>query len=144
MTQTAPLNIGILLGSARTNSNGNGIASWVQTHLDTLLTSTASGTTHLGKTTLLPLTTYPLPLGPLTDDFIPGSVQRIDATNITDGIREYAYLNQRDKDWSCIVQGLDGLVIVTPQYNWSIPGELKNAIDHIYPEWKGLPIASVT
>ena len=98
MTQTAPLNIGILLVSARTNSNGNSIASWVQTHLDTLLTGTASGATHLGKTTLLPLTIYPLLLGPLTDDFIPRSVQLVHATDITDGIREYAYKNQRDKD----------------------------------------------
>jgi NAD(P)H-dependent FMN reductase len=33
---------------------------------------------------------------------------------------------------------------VTPQYNWSIPASLKNALDYLYYEWKDKPAAIVT
>ncbi|MEU4291749.1 NAD(P)H-dependent oxidoreductase [Kribbella sp. NPDC026596] len=29
----------------------------------------------------------------------------------------------------------DGFVFVTPEYNYSTPGALKNAIDFLYREW---------
>lgn len=35
----------------------------------------------------------------------------------------------------------DGFVFVTPEYNHSIPGVLKNAIDHAYAEWNRKPAA---
>jgi len=31
--------------------------------------------------------------------------------------------------WADAIRAADGLLIVTPEYNWSIPGGLKNAID---------------
>jgi len=139
MPSSPSLNIGILLGSVRTNNNNNGIGQWVQHQLDALLSSEAA---QSGKTTLIPLTTYPLPLGPLYEDIIPQAV-RPESTS-EDGTRVLAYPSQRTKDFSRIIQSLDGLVIVTPQYNWSIPGELKNAIDHLFHEWADLPIATVT
>jgi len=38
----------------------------------------------------------------------------------------------------------DGFVIVTPEYNHSYPGALKNMIDHLYDEWNRKPFALVT
>ena len=38
----------------------------------------------------------------------------------------------------------DCLVMVTPEYNHSIPGVLKNALDHLYPEYDGKAFAYVT
>jgi NAD(P)H-dependent FMN reductase len=35
-------------------------------------------------------------------------------------------------------------VFVTPQYNWSIPGGLKVALDHLFYEWAGKPIVVVS
>lgn len=31
--------------------------------------------------------------------------------------------------WADAIRGADGIIIVSPEYNWSIPGGLKNAID---------------
>ncbi len=41
-----------------------------------------------------------------------------------------------------IAQG-EAFVIITPEYNWGYPGVLKNALDHIYAEWNGKPVAFV-
>lgn len=41
--------------------------------------------------------------------------------------------------WSERIDALDALVILTPQYNGSYPGNLKNAIDFLYEEWSELP-----
>lgn len=37
--------------------------------------------------------------------------------------------------WSHRIAGFDGYVFVTPEYNHSIPGVLKNAIDYLHQEW---------
>ncbi len=38
----------------------------------------------------------------------------------------------------------DGILIVTPEYNGSIPASLKNAIDVLYEEWYRKPVAFST
>lgn len=35
------------------------------------------------------------------------------------------------KAWADAIRGADGVVIVTPEYNYSVPGVLKNAIDWV-------------
>lgn len=43
-----------------------------------------------------------------------------------------------------LVKAADGIVIVTPEYNHSYPGALKNLIDHLYPEYEDKPFSFVT
>ena len=38
----------------------------------------------------------------------------------------------------------NGIIVVTPEYNGSIPGSLKNVIDLLYEEWNKKPIAFST
>jgi NAD(P)H-dependent FMN reductase len=130
MSNPAP-RIGILSGSARANNNGTGICKWVQSHLDTL-NNVDEGT--LDSTQILSLNTYPLPLGPLVDDIIPQALNK----------HSPEYPQARDRDFSKIIQSLDALIVVTPQYNWSFPGELKNCFDHLFHEWVDLPIMVIT
>jgi NAD(P)H-dependent FMN reductase len=47
------------------------------------------------------------------------------------------------KTWGARVDGLDALVVITPEYNGSYPGALKNAIDYLYAELNELPTAVV-
>jgi NAD(P)H-dependent FMN reductase len=45
------------------------------------------------------------------------------------------YSQDHTKDWSSKIAGFDGYIFVTPEYNHSTSGALKNAIDFLYKEW---------
>ena len=45
------------------------------------------------------------------------------------------YTQPHTKAWSAKIASFDGYVFVTPEYNHSIPGALKNAIDFLNREW---------
>lgn len=45
--------------------------------------------------------------------------------------------------WAERIGALDAIVIVTPQYNGSYTGALKNAVDWLYTEWTELPTVIV-
>ena len=45
------------------------------------------------------------------------------------------YAHEHTKKWGTKIASLDGYVFVTPEYNHSISGALKNAIDFVYHEW---------
>lgn len=47
------------------------------------------------------------------------------------------------KKWSERINGYDGFVFVTAEYNNGIPAPLKNAIDSVYHEWDRKPVAFV-
>lgn len=42
------------------------------------------------------------------------------------------------------VVSCDGIILVSPEYNHSYPGALKNLLDHLYPEYEGKPFSYVT
>ncbi|MDE2980552.1 MAG: NAD(P)H-dependent oxidoreductase [Gemmatimonadota bacterium] len=42
------------------------------------------------------------------------------------------------------VKAADAVVVVSPEYNGSMPGVLKNALDYIYGEWFRKPVGIVT
>jgi NAD(P)H-dependent FMN reductase len=47
----------------------------------------------------------------------------------------HPYKNEHTQKWSDKIKEADGYIFVTAEYNHSIPGALKNAIDYLYNEW---------
>jgi NAD(P)H-dependent FMN reductase len=45
------------------------------------------------------------------------------------------YTQPHTKKWAAKIASFDGFVFVTPEYNHSTSGALKNAIDFLYAEW---------
>jgi NAD(P)H-dependent FMN reductase len=46
--------------------------------------------------------------------------------------------------WAAQVGAADAVVVVTPEYNHSVPASLKQAIDLVGPEWRATPIGLVS
>jgi NAD(P)H-dependent FMN reductase len=45
------------------------------------------------------------------------------------------YTHEHTKAWSAAVSRADAFLFVTPEYNHSFPGSLKNALDYLSVEW---------
>ena len=110
--------IAIILGSTRPGRNGAAVATWV---LD--IASRRSD----AEFELVDLADFPLPH---LDEAVPPSM----------GV----YSNDHTKAWSAKIAEFDGYVFVTPEYNHSTSGVLKNALDYLYSEWNNKAAAFVS
>lgn len=131
------MKIGVLLGSSRPNGNSHGLIAWLisllspcfMEHHASLLDSSLDNIIEFAP--IYP--TAPMhPLGPVMDDTISAMVSSGD------------YLDPNVREWSKLVASCDGFLILTPQFNWGYPGDLKNAMDHLYHEWRNKPIMLMT
>jgi NAD(P)H-dependent FMN reductase len=101
--------IGIILGSTRPNRNGEQVAKWVYD---------IASQRDDAEFELVDLRDYPLPH---LDEPLPPSMGQ--------------YQNEHTRQWAEKIASFDGFVFVTPEYNHSTSGVLKNAIDYLYAEW---------
>src|SRR5258706_7699219 len=53
------------------------------------------------------------------------------------------YTKEHTKQWSKIIDAADAFIVVTPEYNYTMPPSLLNAIDFLHNEWKYKPVAFV-
>jgi NAD(P)H-dependent FMN reductase len=110
--------IGIILGSTRPNRNGEQVARWVYD-----IAAQRSDAEY----ELVDLRDYPLPH---LDEPLPPSMGQ--------------YQGEHTKAWADKISSFDGFVIVTPEYNHSTSGVLKNAIDYLYAEWANKAVGFVS
>ena len=54
------------------------------------------------------------------------------------------YTQEHTKKWSASVNAADAVVFVTPEYNYSPPPSLTNAIDYLFWEWNYKPVGLVS
>jgi NAD(P)H-dependent FMN reductase len=54
------------------------------------------------------------------------------------------YANGHTLRWQAVVEPADAVVFVTPEYNWSFPASLKNALDYLSAEWRNKPVGFVS
>ena len=110
--------IGIILGSTRPNRNGEQVANWVYE------VASRRGDAEFE---LIDLRDYPLPH---LDEPLSASFGQ--------------YQNDHTKKWAEKIASFDGFVMVTPEYNHSTSGVLKNAIDYLYGEWNNKAVGFVS
>lgn len=54
------------------------------------------------------------------------------------------YAHDHTRRWSATVDAADGIIVVTPEYNYGMPATLKNALDYLGREWAWKPIGFVS
>lgn len=59
-------------------------------------------------------------------------------------LMEHEYTDPEAKAWVEKVEGADGFILVTPEYNNGYPPSLKNALDYVYTGWNNKPMACVS
>ncbi len=101
--------IGIIVGSTRPGRRAPALANWL---LDIAKKRTDA------TFEIIDIQEYDLPV---LDEPMPPSMGK--------------YTQAHTKKWAEKINSLDGFIFVTPEYNHSISGALKNAIDFIYAEW---------
>lgn len=110
--------IGIIIGSTRPGRNGEQVAKWVYD---------IAARRNDAEFELIDLLDHPLPH---LDEPLPPSFGQ--------------YRNEHTKRWAATIASFDGFVIVTPEYNHSTSGVLKNAIDYLFAEWNNKAVGFVS
>jgi NAD(P)H-dependent FMN reductase len=54
------------------------------------------------------------------------------------------YTQEHTKRWSEKINAADAFVVIIPEYNYSMPPTLLNAIDFVYKEWNYKPVGIVS
>jgi NAD(P)H-dependent FMN reductase len=112
------IRIGIIIGSTRPGRVGDKVAKWVLEH---------ASQRDDADYELVDLADFSLPH---LDEATPASRGQ--------------YANDHTRAWADKIASFDGFVFVTPEYNHSTSGALKNAIDFIYGEWNNKAAALVS
>jgi len=110
--------IGVILGSTRPGRNGEKVARWVMD---------AVSRRDDAEFELIDLADYPLPH---LDEPLPPSMGQ--------------YSNPHTHQWAATIAAFDGFIFVTPEYNHSTSGVLKNAIDYLFAEWNNKAVGFVS
>ncbi|MDQ4214932.1 NAD(P)H-dependent oxidoreductase [Microbacterium capsulatum] len=111
------IRIAVIVGSTRPGRKSKDVADWV--------IAQAQGREGVVYE-LVDLADYPLPH---LDEPLPAAFGQ--------------YAGEHTKAWAEKIASYDGFVFVTPEYNHSTSGVLKNALDYLYNEWNNKAAAFV-
>jgi NAD(P)H-dependent FMN reductase len=114
-----PLKIGIIIGSVREGRFGEHAAAWIER-----IAREQEGI----EVTMLDLKDHMFPF--YTDAISPS-------------MKNGVYENPLIATWAEKIKNLDGYIMVTPEYNHSTSGVLKNALDQNFGEYANKPVAFV-
>ncbi len=109
------LQIAIIVGSTRQHRLADRVAQWVER---------AARDMEGWHVTVLDLKDMQLPL--YHDETLPAAMHG-------------TYANEKVAAWSHAINKAEAFLILSPEYNHSVPAPLKNALDWLYPEWADKP-----
>lgn len=115
------IRIAIVVGSTRPGRRARMVAEWVRATAD------RSEIADSARFDVLDLADYELPL---LDEPSPAAIGD--------------YSETHTREWAETIAAYDGFVVVSPEYNHSIPAALKNAIDYLFAEWNDKAAGFVT
>lgn len=124
--------IPLLLGSVRPNNNCDGIASFIINQWNQKSSLNSELPSIVSAKDLMP-SNLSLPIGPFEEPRLTHSIHS-----------SKEYTTPQVQEWSKIIQSSPAIIIITPQYNWGIPGHLKNVLDHLFNEWNSKPFLIFT
>lgn len=122
---TSSKSIAIIIGSTRSPRVGSHVVDFIKKTVNSQ--ANVQGVT----VTTVDLKDFNLPV--YDEPVVPAMVS--DAEN---------YAHEHSRRWAREIARHDGYVLVSPEYNYGMPGSVKNAIDFLYHPWKGKPIAIIT
>jgi NAD(P)H-dependent FMN reductase len=125
LSEIVPKKVALIIGSTRAIRAGPEVVAFVQ---KILLTSPA---TPKPEISIVDVASFNLPV--FNEKIMPAMVP-------ARGQFEY----EHSKKWSAAIASFDAYVFVSPEYNFGLPGGVKNAIDYLYNDWIGKPILIVT
>lgn len=114
------MNIGVFIGSIRAGRAGEAIGHWVHEH--------ASHRNDGHNYEIIDLQDHELPF--LAAETVPAMANG-------------EYGDPKTQQWAKVIAQYDGYIFVTPEYNGTVPGPMKNAFDQLGQEWQGKPIGFV-
>jgi NAD(P)H-dependent FMN reductase len=103
------LSIGIIIGSTRPGRKAEAVARWVHD---------IASKRQAARFEIVDIAAFDLPL---LDEPVPPVMGK--------------YVQPHTKAWASKIASFDAFVFVTPEYNHSTSGALKNAIDYLHREW---------
>lgn len=110
--------IGIVVGSTRPGRNGAAVANWIYD---------IAKKRDDAEFEMIDIADFNLPL---LDEPYPAAMRQ--------------YTKEHTKAWAAKVAEFDGYIFVTPEYNHSTSGALKNAIDYLNAEWNNKAVGFVS
>ena len=110
--------LAVIVGSTRPNRMAPAVAQWVLENAQNRADA---------EYELVDIADFDLPL---LDEAYPPAMGR--------------YEKEHTKKWAEKIASFDGFIFVTPEYNHSVPGALKNAVDYLYAEWNNKSIGFVS
>ncbi|KAE8333353.1 flavo protein-like protein [Aspergillus sergii] len=116
--------IALIKGSTRTPSVGTDIADWIHNILKPETTDTL-------QIERLDIADFNLPV--YDEPVVPAMVTALKQ-----------FTKDHSRKWSAAIASFQGYIFVIPEYNLGLAGGTKNAIDYLYREWPGKPVAIIS
>jgi NAD(P)H-dependent FMN reductase len=118
--------IGVVIASSRTPRIGPSVVDWALAHIKSKASSLEGVDLHIVDVKAFKLNVF--------DETIhPAAI-----------LKPEDHTSAPGRAWATEIAKHDGYLFFTPEYNYGMAGSVKNAIDFLFHEWTGKPVALIS